>query len=85
LSDPDAMLKVEGYADSIGAELYNLDLAMRRAWEVKKLLMNSGISDKRIKVTVYGESYPASSNNDESESPRDRRVALFLVHSGKRI
>lgn len=85
LSEPDAMLKVEGYADSIGAELYNLDLAMRRAWEVKKLLMNRGISDKRIKVTVYGESYPVFSDNEESESPMDRRVELLLISSGNRI
>ena len=81
LRDSGAILKVEGYADSIGPELYNLDLAMRRALEVKKLLMKKGINERRIKVTVYGESYPVSSDIDELDNAGDRRVDMVIVPS----
>jgi outer membrane protein OmpA-like peptidoglycan-associated protein len=83
LKEPGAMLKVEGYADSVGPELYNLDLAMRRALGVKKLLMKKGINERRIKVAVYGESYPVSSNMDEYDNAGDRRVVMVMVPSGR--
>lgn len=79
--DNGAILKVEGYSDSIGPELYNLDLAMRRALEVKKLLMKNGIHDRRIKVAVYGESYLETSDVDELDNAGDRRVDIVLVPS----
>jgi outer membrane protein OmpA-like peptidoglycan-associated protein len=81
LNDHGVTLKVEGYSDSIGPELYNLDLAMRRALEVKKLLMRKGVSDRRIKVTVYGESYLVSSDIDEFDNAGDRRVDMVIVPS----
>lgn len=81
LKDNGTILKVEGYSDSIGPELYNLDLAMRRALEVKKLLMKNGINDKRIKVAVYGESYLVTSDVDELDNAGDRRVDIVLVPS----
>lgn len=81
LKDDGATLKVEGYSDSIGPELYNLDLAMRRALEVKKLLMKNGIHDRRIKVAVYGESYLVTSDVDELDNAGDRRVDIVLVPS----
>jgi len=81
LKDTGAILKVEGYSDSMGPELYNLDLAMRRSMEVKKLLMKKGINDRRIKIAIYGESYPVSSNIDEVENAGDRRVDMVIVPS----
>jgi len=81
LRDDGAILKVEGYSDSIGPELYNLDLAMRRALEVKKLLMKNGIHDRRIRVAVFGESYPVSANIDEFDNAGDRRVDIIMVPS----
>jgi len=81
LRDPGVILQVDGYSDTIGPELYNLDLAMRRALKVKKLLMGKGIKDRRIKVGVYGESYPVSSNIDELNSAVDRRVDITIVPS----
>jgi outer membrane protein OmpA-like peptidoglycan-associated protein len=81
LNDTGAILKVEGYSDSKGPELYNLDLAMRRALEVKKLLMKKGINDRKIKVAVFGESYPVSSSRDEIENAGDRRVDIVMVPS----
>jgi len=81
LREPHAALRIEGYAGSIGPEFYNLDLAMKRALYMKKLLMKKGIADRRINVVVYGKSYPVSSPNDEFDVVADRRVDIVLDSS----
>jgi outer membrane protein OmpA-like peptidoglycan-associated protein len=66
---------INGYASSRGPLLYNLVLSQRRADWVKKVLLEKGIPESRIVISVgWGELYPVCPEvNDECWS-KNRRV-----------
>jgi outer membrane protein OmpA-like peptidoglycan-associated protein len=67
-----ARIVLEGHADSIGTDVYNEDLATRRAESVRRHLIGHGIAADRILVLVYGEA-----DAKKIPSPIDRRVVLY--------
>jgi outer membrane protein OmpA-like peptidoglycan-associated protein len=79
LASPKSIVKIEGYTDSTGPEMYNLDLSMRRSVAVKKMLIREGIDNARIKFAFFGESNPAVPNQTVSGRMRNRRVEMFVV------
>ena len=71
-------LEILGYTDSVGATAANLGLSWKRAVNVKKYLISSGVDSNNIRVTTgYGE--------DKTESPGDlqRRVDIILDAGGR--
>ncbi len=79
LDRPGTGVKVQGHADSIGHELYNLDIAMRRALAVKDFFMRRGIKEDQIMITVYGDAYPVAPNNTASGRMKNRRVEIITI------
>ena len=79
-------IAVEGHADAIGSQNYNLDLSQRRADSVARELVFSGVEKERIVVRNFGESRPVAPNTrpDGSDNPEgralNRRVELFIVN-----
>lgn len=73
----EALLSVEGHADSIGPENYNLLLSYRRAKAVVALLSKSGVSEKRMVVRAAGDNAPI--DGLPSDSGKNRRVVLQVV------
>lgn len=73
-ANPRYSIVLEGYADRLGATLYNEDLATRRAAEVRGQLMARGVSPDRIVVVVYGETKATGYSN-----PLDRRVVMHAT------
>ena len=79
-------IAVEGHADAIGSQTYNLDLSQRRADSVARELVFSGVEKERIVVRNFGESRPVAPNTrpDGSDNPEgralNRRVELFIVN-----
>ncbi len=73
---------IEGNADEIGSDEYNMGLGERRAREAKNFLVKYGIQDSRIEVTSYGKERPAVPNcpvaddNCRSKNRRDEWKAL---------
>ena len=72
--NPNQRIVIEGYADSVGYEVYNEDLATRRAFVVRQTLIGHGVSPDRIIMLVYGEQGAYG-----GEHPLDRRVVMYAT------
>ena len=80
LLDENAELNVtiEGHADSVGSDKYNVGLSEQRAAAVKDKLMNLGVSEDRINVVAKGESEPVASNDTaEGRAMNRRAISIF--------
>lgn len=75
---------VEGHTDSMGSDLYNEELSLRRANVVAEYLVLKGINDSRIVRRGYGSKYPIAPNvnSDGFDNPggraKNRRVNVIL-------
>jgi outer membrane protein OmpA-like peptidoglycan-associated protein len=69
-------LNVNGHADRLGSEEYNMDLSERRARAVVKALKEAGVPAKLLQYFAFGESDPAVPTADEVAEPRNRRVEI---------
>jgi outer membrane protein OmpA-like peptidoglycan-associated protein len=87
LNDPRAASRtvvLEGHADAVGTEDYNLALSRRRAESMARELIGLGVRRDRVAVEAYGESRPVAPNTnpDGTDSPagraRNRRVEAVI-------
>jgi outer membrane protein OmpA-like peptidoglycan-associated protein len=87
LSHPRAVRRavvLEGHADAIGTEAYNLALSRQRADTVARELIGQGVQRERITVKAYGETRPVARNKnpDGTDNPegraRNRRVEAVI-------
>jgi outer membrane protein OmpA-like peptidoglycan-associated protein len=80
----DRRISVEGHADSIGSEAYNLALSEHRAAAVGQELRYDGVREAHLTTKGYGEKYPVApnSNSDGSDNPagraKNRRVEVVI-------
>jgi outer membrane protein OmpA-like peptidoglycan-associated protein len=78
--NPNSRFIIEGHTDTIGSELYNVDLSQRRANAVVGWLMRSlKLSNDRIDAVGMGESRPLPSvnpNGTQEEQAMNRRVEI---------
>lgn len=72
-------VKVNGYADSKGADNYNLNLSNQRANTVVKSIVSGKIQKKRIAQKGLGEANPAATNDTEEGRALNRRVEFELI------
>ena len=79
--NPALMVKVVGHADNVGSPSQNLQLSQRRADEVGRFLIESGIKRNRIQTLAIGEARPVASNHSPTGRDQNRRVAITLVTS----
>lgn len=73
-ANPRHRIVLEGYASSLGAQVYNEDLATRRADLVRNHLIGQGISSDRIVLVIYGETGARPGG-----FPLDRRVVMWAT------
>ena len=71
-------IKIEGHCDDRGTRDYNFALGSKRAYEVKKVLIKSGLSENRIKTISYGKERPAYLGKDMKSRSKNRRADLIL-------
>ena len=71
-------IKIEGHCDDRGTRDYNFALGIKRAYEVKKVLIKSGLSENRIKTISYGKERPAYLGKDMKSRSKNRRADLIL-------
>ncbi len=80
----DRKVVLEGYADYVGTEAYNLALSRRRAETVARELIGQGVRRDRLAVEAYGKSRPIAPNQkpDGTDNPagraRNRRVEAVI-------
>jgi outer membrane protein OmpA-like peptidoglycan-associated protein len=76
---PELNVVVQGHTDNVGATDYNLDLSLRRAKNVVKLLTEKyRIDPARLKAEGYGASQPIASNATEAGRAKNRRIYAIL-------
>jgi outer membrane protein OmpA-like peptidoglycan-associated protein len=67
---------VEGYCDSVGTAVYNLNLSNRRAATVKNYFISKGVPANRLTAAGFGKEYPIASNETEDGRAKNRRVVI---------
>ncbi len=75
---PQTSILVAGYTDSTGSFQYNQALSMRRASNVKNILVQRGIQQYRISTVGYGENQPLASNDTPEGRQMNRRVEIRI-------
>ena len=75
----DTFIRVEGHTDSIGSELYNLELSERRAMAVKNALVARNVASSRIETVGFGEGNSIADNHAQGGRQLNRRVEIVIV------
>ncbi len=76
---PDLKIEVAGHTDKRGTRKYNLSLSKRRAEEVRKYLIEQGISEERIIAKGYGPDKPITNDDSIKGLAKNRRVEIHLL------
>ncbi len=83
--NPARTVMVEGFADSTGGAAANQELSERRGMSVRDALMQMGVSNDRIQVKGYGESFPVAGNDSASGRQMNRRVEIVISDDSGKI
>ena len=78
-NNPKNKILVEGHCDERGTEEYNRALGERRALAIRDILVEKGISPKRIRTITFGEDRPADPNLTETAYRLNRRGEFVLL------
>lgn len=78
-SNPTMQIRLEGHTDTVGEFDANVELSRNRVNEVKRYLVDKGISAGRIETVGYGPSRPINTNKSLKERPENRRVEMVIV------
>jgi pilus assembly protein CpaD len=71
-------IRLEGHADERATDLYNVDLASRRAMRVQDFLHEQGYSNLSVTAGSYGEALPAVAGSGPESWRENRRVEVVL-------
>lgn len=72
----DLVVEIAGHTDNQGRADYNLMLSLLRAENVRRYLVDKGVSKYRLFVEGYGEARPLGPNDTEEGRAQNRRVDL---------
>ena len=73
-SRTDWILTVVGHTDDQGADVYNLELSLRRADALRNLLAAQGIPEENLRVRGAGETAPIGDNTTDAGRATNRRI-----------
>ncbi len=79
LESPNARARVVAHTDSLGDADANMLLSKRRAFEVAKFLVESGIPKERLEARAFGELRPIETNSTALGRQNNRRVEINLI------
>ena len=77
-NNPEANVRITGYADTTGDEQMNKDLAKRRAQNISNYLLNSEIKASQIQIVGQGED-KSMDNSSKTGLQLARRVSFELI------
>jgi len=76
--NPEIRITINGHTDNQGAESYNKELSTKRAQAVYEYLIDTGISESRVKYQGFGQSKPVASNDTQEGRQKNRRIAFEI-------
>ncbi|NGZ88917.1 OmpA family protein [Psychroflexus maritimus] len=79
LEYPKTNIVIEGHTDSVGNDIYNMDLSRRRASSVVDHLIKNNVSSNRLTMKYFGEDQPKYDNGTAEGRAKNRRVELAIV------
>lgn len=71
-------VRLQGHADERASDVYNLELAARRAGSVRDFLRERGLRELAIEQSAYGERVPAETGSTPEVWRDNRRVELVV-------
>jgi outer membrane protein OmpA-like peptidoglycan-associated protein len=74
--NPNLVVELEGYTDSVGAMPYNVQLSQRRSEAVRRFLVEKGIEMHRIHSIGLGDVKPSADNGTAKGREQNRRVMV---------
>ncbi len=74
-------VEVNGHADVMGREGYNVELSKNRAIAVVKYLKEKGVDPNRLHIRYHGSAVPAEKLNTAEARARNRRVEFAILES----
>jgi outer membrane protein OmpA-like peptidoglycan-associated protein len=77
-SYPDLRFSIEGHTDSVGSDVANNALSLRRATAVRDYLIGQGVRASSINVAGFGSSMPHADNATAEGRARNRRVEIVV-------
>ncbi|KPQ05785.1 MAG: putative outer membrane protein [Rhodobacteraceae bacterium HLUCCA12] len=79
---PESAIIVTGHTDSTGEAAYNQRLSERRADSVSAVLIESGVSSRRVVARGAGETQPVATNDTAVGRAQNRRVEIVIRPTG---
>jgi OOP family OmpA-OmpF porin len=77
---PENRFEIAGYTDEKGSDAYNDKLSLRRARNIKQMLVDRGIPEDKLEVVGRGKGYPVIPNaKTEEENAQNRRVEINII------
>ena len=76
--EPSTQVTIEGHTDSLGREVVNQTLSVRRADQVVAYLASKSVAYDRLTAVGKGESQPIADNATEAGRTRNRRVDILI-------
>jgi outer membrane protein OmpA-like peptidoglycan-associated protein len=74
--NPNLMVDLEGYTDSVGDGYYNVQLSQRRSEAVRRFLVEKGVELHRIQSIGLGDIKPSADNATAKGREQNRRVMV---------
>lgn len=74
--NPNLVVELEGFTDSVGAMPYNVQLSQRRSEAVRRFLVEKGIEMHRINSIGLGDIKPSADNSTAKGREQNRRVMV---------
>jgi outer membrane protein OmpA-like peptidoglycan-associated protein len=74
--NPNLVVELEGYTDSVGTMPYNVQLSQRRSEAVRRFLVEKGIEMHRIHSIGLGDIRPSADNTTAKGREQNRRVMV---------
>lgn len=78
LKASDDAIMLEGHTDWVAGEIYNFDLSLKRAENVRAFLESKGIERSRMSVEGFGEKRPVATNETDEGRAMNRRVDIRI-------
>ncbi len=79
----DYRILVVGNADRVGKEIYNQDLAIKRAQVTENYLIKNGVMRDFVAIRSVGEDFPDIITKDNIQAQSNRTVGIYILKGAK--